>query len=237
MMFVHAFISITQVSFWLKVLQVHVVLYIQWWCHLLACVQNSYWLLIKLVDVLVVHIQILYYTGNILLLPTKQNASIYTHDVNNMVIIKQMMMHINWLMELYADIRMLGGWLWCWWSCCMCCDYMWCMIVCQPIWFSYDSAISHPCKTVMVLNFVINIPVDWYPFFTNFMFIIFFNFSMITVQFIASVECSWVGLFMNNGPLFMLLLLLLLLLMSGCLSSCVKVSSNGSVFVCFCSWS
>ena len=58
-----------------------------------------------MVDVLVVHIQILYYTHNILLL-TKQDLE-FIH-VNNMVILKQMMMHINWLMELYTYIRMLG---------------------------------------------------------------------------------------------------------------------------------
>ena len=37
-----------------------------------------------------------------------------------------------------------------------------------------------------------------------------------------------------NSPLFMLLLLLFV---SVCFSSCVKMSSNGSVFVCFDSWS
>ena len=59
------------------------------------------------VDVLVAHIQILYYTHNILLLLTKQKLE-FIHNVNNIVILKQMMMHTNWLTELYTYIRMLG---------------------------------------------------------------------------------------------------------------------------------
>ena len=83
---------------------------------------------------------------------------VFTCDVNNMVIKKQMMMHINWLMELYTDIRMLGWWFWCWWSYCMCNEYMWCMFISmQPIWISCDSAISHPYNTVTVPAFVINV--------------------------------------------------------------------------------
>ena len=59
-----------------------------------------------MMDVLVVHIQILYYTCNILLLLKKQKFE-FICDVNNMVMLKQMMMHINWLMELYTYIRLL----------------------------------------------------------------------------------------------------------------------------------
>ena len=62
---------------------------------------------LHLVDVLVVHIWILDYTCNILLLLTKQKLE-FIHDVNKMVILKQMMTYINWLMELYSYMRMLG---------------------------------------------------------------------------------------------------------------------------------
>ena len=61
-----------------------------------------------IVDVLVVHTQTLYYTPNILLLLTKQKCLKPMHDIDNMVMtMTKMVIYINWLMELYNDIRML----------------------------------------------------------------------------------------------------------------------------------
>ena len=51
--------------------------------------------------------QILYYTCNILLLLTKQKLE-FICGVNNMVMIKQMVMHMNWVMQFYTYIRLLG---------------------------------------------------------------------------------------------------------------------------------
>ena len=57
--------------------------------------------------------------------------------------------------------------------------------------FLCDSSVSCSNNIVAVLVFVVNIPAHWYHFFTDFMFIIFFPFSMIIVQFFV-----WCWLFM-----------------------------------------
>ena len=112
-----------------------------------------------MVDVPVVHIWILYYALNILLHLTKQKLE-YICDVNRRVILKQMMMHINWLMDLYTYIRMLGSWVQCLLSRCVCSDYMRCMSVCESVWFSYDSSILCLNNTVTVVVFVVNVPAQ-----------------------------------------------------------------------------
>ena len=126
--------------------------YIHRQCHLLAYILT--FLLVTdytMVDLLVVHIQILYYTHNILPLLTKQKLE-FRWNVNNLVILQQMMMSINWLTELYTYIKMLGWWVWCFLSWCVCSDHMRCMSVCQSILFLYYSSVSCPNNTVMSLS-------------------------------------------------------------------------------------
>ena len=50
---------------------------------------------------------ILYYFCNILLLLTIQKLE-FLHGVNNMIMLKQMTMHMKWLRQLYTCIRLLG---------------------------------------------------------------------------------------------------------------------------------
>ena len=135
-------------------------------------------------------VEILYYNHNILLLLTNQKLE-FICGVNNMITLKQMMMHMNWLTQCYTYIRLLGWWDLLSW--CMCSDCMGCMSVCQPIWLSYDSSISCPNNAVMVFVFVINGPAHWYPVFPDFLFITFFTFSFIIFSFFV-----WHWMFMHN---------------------------------------
>ena len=54
--------------------------------------------------------QILCYTHNILLLLIEQKLAFIWHD-NNIIMLKQMIMNMNWLMQLYIYTRLLVWWL------------------------------------------------------------------------------------------------------------------------------
>ena len=142
-------------------------------------------------------------------------------------------MHINWLIELYIYIRMLGWWVWCLSSWYVCNDYMRCMSVCLSIQFLYDSSIYCPGNNILVLVFLINVPVHWSPFSLILCALISSLFLRLFSSSVSDAECSCSGLFMI-GPLLMLVLLLLV---PGCFSSWVKILSNGSSLICFCSGS
>ena len=203
-------------------------LYIQWWYHLLAnvpigcrlhysgCASCAY-------SDTVLYLQHPPY-------PNKQNVW-STCDINNMgITVNKMGMYMNWLTELYNDIRMIVmtlmillyvQWL-----------YVMFVLVYQPVLFSYDSAKSHPFTTITIFVFVINIPVYWYPLFTDLLFIILFTFSLSIVQFFAGYQV-FVCLVVYKWPIF----ILLLLLVCSCFSNCFNICSNGSVSACFCIWS
>ena len=136
-----------------------------------------------------------------------------------------MMMYITWLIELYASIKMLEWWVWC-------NNYMRCMSVCQSIQFLYDSSISCPNNTIMVLVFLINILFHWSPFFTDHMFIIFFTSSKIIVQF-----CVWCWEFRCWVAYdWSIVYVGIVVAHSWFFSSWVKMLSNGYVLICLCSW-
>ena len=120
------------------------------------------------------------------------------------ITMNKLIMHTNWLMELYNDIMMIVmmlmillyvQWL-----------YAVFMLVCQSVWFSYGSTKSHPYTTLTSLVFVINIPVYWYPLFTDLFSLFSSNFSLIIVWFFARYWVFMCSLFMNV-LLFILLLL------------------------------
>ena len=138
-------------------------------------------------------------------------------------------MHITWLIELYTsvkmDIKMLKWWVWC-------NDYMRCLSVCQSIWCLYSSSISCPNNIIMVLVFLVNVPVHWFPFSLVFCSLLTSLLRLLSSS-VSNVGCSCVGLHMA-GVLFMLALLLL---SASCFSSWVRMLSNWSVLICLCSWS
>ena len=87
-MFRHAFIIILWVPLWLPYLQVHMFIYTVVVPPIGIYTDFLFVTSYNMGDVLVVHIQILYYTHNILLLLTKQKLE-FISDVTNMVILNK----------------------------------------------------------------------------------------------------------------------------------------------------
>ena len=134
---------------------------------------------------------------------------------------------MNWLMQLYTYIRLLGCWQLSW---CMCSDYMGCMN--QPICFFF---IILPYLVLITLSWSLSLlsmdlltdillSLIFYSLFSS-------HFLWLLSSSLCDIGCSHVLLFLC-GPMYLLLLLLV-----SCFPSCVKMLSSGSVLVCLCIWS
>ena len=125
--------------------------------------------------------------------------------------------------ELCTSIMMLWWWV--------CNDYMRCMSVCQSIRCLYNSAISHPDNTIMVIVFS-DWCFCWLLFLFHWCYVHYFLhiFSRFLTMTVLDIECLCIGLFVTGS----LTMFVLLLLVPGCLSNWFKMFSNGSVLICLC---
>ena len=229
---------INDMTYWC--LDVHLLLYYEClcdWCYLQVCMfiytmvvppisicldflLVSYY---SMLDVLVVHICILYYNHNIFLLLTKQNLDFMWCSQHGYT--RQMMMHINWWQNYTLILE--------------CYDVGDVMIT----WGVYQDASLSSFHTILPYVVLITLSQSlcfWSMFLSTdllFSLILCSLFSTLSSSLLSmsqfDVECSFVGLFVT-GPLTMFILLLLV---PGCLSSWFKMLSNQSVLTCLCSWS